>query len=178
MVQGMANGKKHGFVTALGLASGIIVHTSLVAFGVSAIIKSSDILFFIIKLFGAVYLLYLAFQVYKSNPEIAYSADGIKEKSLFSLFKQGFIMNVLNPKVTIFFLAFFPGFLWEPNRNTLIQFYTLGTIFMILTIIIFGSVALLAGKISTYLKEHELSGVILKYLQIVVFVGIAVFILI
>jgi threonine/homoserine/homoserine lactone efflux protein len=178
MVQGMANGKKHGLVTALGLATGIIIHTSLVAFGVSAIIKNSDTLFFIIKLFGAVYLLYLAWQVFKSDPEIAYSAQGIKEKSLSSLFKQGFIMNVLNPKVTIFFLAFFPGFLWAPNGNTIIQFYILGALFMLLTILIFGSVALLAGKISNYLKKHKHSGIVLQWLQIVVFVGISVFILI
>jgi|TARA_R100000789_G_scaffold96673_1_gene98455 threonine/homoserine/homoserine lactone efflux protein len=178
MVQGMANGKKHGFVTALGLASGIIIHTSLVAFGVSAIIKNSDTLFFIIKLLGAIYLLYLAWQVFKSDPEIAYSAEGIKEKSLSSLFKQGFIMNVLNPKVTIFFLAFFPGFLWEPNGNTVIQFYILGAFFMLLTILIFGSVALLAGKISNYLKRHKHSGIVLKWLQIVVFIGIASFIII
>ena len=178
MVQGMANGKKHGFVTALGLATGIIIHTSLVAFGVSAIIKNSDTLFFIIKLFGAIYLLYLAWQVFKSDPEIAYSAEGIKEKSLFSLFKQGFIMNVLNPKVTIFFLAFFPGFLWEPDGNTVVQFYILGAFFMLLTILIFVSVALLAGKISKYLKRHKHSGIVLKWLQIVVFIGIASFILI
>ena len=179
MVQGMANGKTHGFVTALGLATGIIIiHTSLVAFGVSAIIKNSDTLFFIIKLFGAIYLLYLAWQVFKSDVEIAYSAEGIKQKSLFSLFKQGFIMNVLNPKVTIFFLAFFPGFLWEPEGNTVIQFYILGAVFMLLTIIIFGSVALLAGKISNYLKKHKHSGFVLKWLQIIVFVGIAGFILI
>lgn len=178
MVQGMANGKKHGFVTALGLASGIIIHTSLVAFGISAIIKNSDTLFFIIKLFGAIYLLYLAWQVFKSDPEIAYSAEGIKEKSLFSLYKQGFIMNVLNPKVTIFFLAFFPGFLWEPNGNTVIQFYILGAFFMLSTVLIFGSVALLAGKISNYLKRHKHSGIVLKWLQIVVFIGIASFILI
>lgn len=177
MVQGMANGKKHGVVTALGLAAGIIIHTSLVAFGVSAIIKSSESLFFIIKLLGAIYLLYLAYQVYKSNPQIAYSAEGIKQKSLFSLFKQGFIMNVLNPKVTIFFLAFFPGFLWEPDGNTVLQFYILGGIFMVQTILIFGAVAVLAGKISIYLKGHENSGLILKWLQIIVFVGIAFFIL-
>ncbi|SKB62974.1 Threonine/homoserine/homoserine lactone efflux protein [Salegentibacter holothuriorum] len=178
MVQGMANGKKHGFITALGLATGIIIHTSLVAFGVSAIIKNSDSLFFTIKLLGAIYLLYLAWQVFKSEPEIAYSAKGIKKKSLFSLFKQGFIMNVLNPKVTIFFLAFFPGFLWEPEGNTVVQFYILGLLFMGITILIFGSVALLAGKISTYLKKHTHSGLVLKWLQIIVFLGIAVFILI
>lgn len=177
MVQGMANGKKHGFFTALGLATGIIIHTSLVAFGVSALIKESETVFLLIRIFGAIYLIYLAYQVYKSDAEIAYSAAGIQRRSLFSLYRQGFIMNVLNPKVTIFFLAFFPGFLWEPGNNTVLQFYILGGIFMLQTIIIFGSVAFLAGKISAYLKRHRHSGVVLKWLQIIVFIGIALFIL-
>ena len=178
MVQGIANGKKHGLVTALGLASGIIIHTSLVAFGVSAIIRESETIFYFIKILGALYLLYLAYLFFKSDSSIAYSAEGVKQKTLFSLYKQGFLMNVLNPKVTIFFLAFFPGFLWEPNGNTVIQFYILGAIFMALTILIFGSVALLGGKISIYLKKHRHSGLVLKWLQIVVFIGIAIFILI
>ncbi len=177
MVQGMANGKKHGVVTALGLATGIIIHTTLVAFGVSAIIKESENIFLAIKIFGAAYLLYLAYRVFKSNPEIAYSAEGIQQKPLFSLFKQGFIMNVLNPKVTIFFLAFFPGFLWDTSGNTVIQFYILGGLFILQTILIFGSVAILAGKIAEYLRKHRFSGHILKWLQIVVFMGIAILIL-
>ena len=67
----MANGKKAGVVTALGLATGTIIHTSLVAFGVSAIIRNSGTLLLIIELFGAAYLLYLAWQVYRSEAEIA-----------------------------------------------------------------------------------------------------------
>jgi threonine/homoserine/homoserine lactone efflux protein len=177
MVQGIANGKKHGLITALGLATGLIIHTSLVAFGVSAIIKNSETLFFIIKLIGAIYLLYLAWQVFKSDPKIAYSAEGIKTKSLLSLFKQGFIMNVLNPKVTIFFLAFFPGFLWEPNGNTISQFYFLGFLFMLQALIIFCVVAFLAGRIANYLKEHPSSGMVLKWVQIFVFIGIGLLIL-
>ena len=87
-------------------------------------------------------------------------------------------MNVLNPKVAIFFLAFFPGFLWEPAGNTVAQFYTLGFLFMLQAFLIFSTVAILAGKISVYLQRHPHSGVIFKWLQIIVFVGIAVFILI
>lgn len=177
MVQGMANGKKAGVVTALGLATGTIIHTSLVAFGVSAIIRNSETLLLIIELFGAAYLLYLAWQVYRSEAEIAYSAKGVKHRSYFSLYKKGFIMNVLNPKVTIFFLAFFPGFLWSEETGTVIQFYILGAVFLLQTVLIFGTVALMAGKISTYLKKHKHSAVVLKWLQIVVFAGIALLIL-
>ncbi|WP_373059223.1 LysE family translocator [Zunongwangia sp. H14] len=178
LVRGMANGSKYGIVTALGLVSGILIHTSLVAFGVSVIIKNSPVLFMLIKIFGAVYLFYLAYQVFKSDPKIAFSAEGLQDKSLFALYRQGFIMNVLNPKVTIYFLAFFPGFLWEPSGNTIFQFYILGFLFMLQAFLIFSGVAVMAGKISTYLKKHPNSGLILKWVQVVVFLLIAFLILV
>jgi len=130
LVQSATNGKKYGIATSLGLVSGIIVHTSLVAFGVSAIIKQSESIFFMIKLFGALYLLYLAYITYKSNDEVLLNTKAEK-KGLLKLFKQGFIMNVLNPKVSIFFLAFFPGFLYSSTQSTIIQFYVLGGLFML-----------------------------------------------
>tara|TARA_B100000929_G_scaffold289826_1_gene281613 strand:+ start:738 stop:1352 length:615 start_codon:yes stop_codon:yes gene_type:complete len=178
LVRSIAYGYKQGIITALGLVSGILIHTSLVAFGVSAVIKQSEDIFFIIKILGAIYLLYLAYQVYKCDPEIAFSAEGIQNKNMFSLFKQGFIMNVLNPKVGIFFLAFFPGFLWEPDENTIIQFYILGAVFMLQAFLIFSFVAVLADKISIYIKSHPKSGVFLKWMQVVIFIGIAVLILV
>ena len=182
LVQGMTNGKKFGIVTALGLVSGIIVHTTLVAFGISAIIKQSESLFWVIKILGACYLFYLAFKVYKSDPEIHFSRGEIekesRKRSFVSLYKRGFLMNVLNPKVAIFFLAFFPGFLWEPSGNTVFQFYLLGFIFMLQAFIIFSLVSVLAGKISEYLNTHSRSGVVFKLLQILIFIGIGIFILV
>ncbi|MGI0107404.1 LysE family translocator [Salinimicrobium sp. WS361] len=179
LVQGMTNGKKHGIVTALGLISGIIIHTSLVAFGISAIIKQSENLFLMIRLLGAAYLFYLAWKVYKSDSTINVKAPAAKQKKEFtSLFKRGFLMNVLNPKVAIFFLAFFPGFLWDPQGNTVYQFYVLGFLFMFQAFLIFAAVAILAGKISVYLQKHPASGQIFKWVQVVVFVGIGVFVLV
>lgn len=177
LVQSISNGKKAGIITTLGLVTGIIIHTSLVAFGVSAIIKASPILFTIIKIFGALYLFYLAYKVFKSDSSIVIGENITVQRSR-NLYSQGFIMNVLNPKVTIFFLAFFPGFLWEPDGNTIYQFYLLGFLFMIQALLIFGTVALLAGKISEYLMKHRRSGVFLKWIQVVVFVGIGILILI
>ncbi len=111
LVQGMTNGKKYGIVTALGLVSGIIIHTSLVAFGISAIIKQSETLFLIIKLLGAGYLFYLARQVLKSDPKITFSTGNTEEKQDFlSLYKRGFLMNVLNPKGGHLFSRLFSGF--------------------------------------------------------------------
>jgi threonine/homoserine/homoserine lactone efflux protein len=179
LVQSIANGKKAGIITTLGLVSGIMVHTTLVAFGVSAIIKESDNIFMSIKIFGALYLFFLAYKVFGSGNSFSLSSEEvpINNKSNNSLFLHGFIMNVLNPKVTIFFLAFFPGFLWAPE-DTVFQFYTLGLLFMLQAFIIFGLVALLAGNISGFLKNHPSSGVVLKWVQIVVFLGIGIFILI
>ena len=177
LMQSIVNGRKFGLATVAGLISGCLVHTTLVAFGVSAIIKENDSLFFAIKLLGAIYLLYLAYKVFKSSGDLSLSGDSIPKKSLWELFKQGFIMNVLNPKVSIFFLAFFPGFLFTENMSTVVQFYVLGLLFMAVSSIIFSTIAVLAGSISEYIKSHKNVGNYLKWLQIVVFVGIAVFIL-
>ena len=178
LVQSISNGKSYGLATVCGLITGCIVHTTLLAFGVSAIIKANENLFFGIKVLGACYLLYLAYKVFKSNAEITFDSETVPKKSLKQLFIQGFFMNVLNPKVTIFFLAFFPGFLFSDSMSTVIQFYILGGIFMLVSFIIFSIIALLAGKIKDYTLNHKNSGLVLKWLQIVVFVGIAVFILI
>ena len=178
LVQSITNGKSFGMATVCGLITGCIVHTTLLAFGVSAIIKANENVFFTIKVLGAIYLLYLAYKVYRSKPQLNIETDSVQKKSLKGLFVQGFFMNVLNPKVTIFFLAFFPGFLFSESMSTVIQFYILGGIFMLVSFIIFSAIALLAGQIKRYITKHKNSGFVLKWLQIVVFIGIAVFILI
>lgn len=175
LTQSISNGTKSGLATVFGLVSGCLVHTTLLAFGVSEIIKRSDTLFFAIKLFGAMYLLYLAYKVYRSDASIKLNKESKAVKSPRKLFWTGFTMNVLNPKVTIFFLAFFPGFLFSDELNTVIQFYILGLLFMLSALIVFGAIALLAGRVSQYLMGHKKAGVYLKWVQIIVFVGIAVY---
>lgn len=178
LVQSITNGKAYGLATVCGLITGCIVHTTLLAFGVSAIIKANEDLFFGIKVLGALYLLYLAYKVFKSDSQLDFDSETAPKKSLKDLFIQGFFMNVLNPKVTIFFLAFFPGFLFSKTMSTIAQFYILGGIFMLVSFIIFSAIALLAGQIKSYTLKHRNSGVVFKWLQIVVFIGIAVFILV
>ena len=86
-------------------------------------------------------------------------------------------MNLLNPKVMIFFLAFFPGFLWNVDGNTVLQFYILGALFMVISFMTFSAISLAAGRISTMLLQGKRVAYFLKWLQILVFLGIAVFIL-
>ena len=121
-------------------------------------------------------LVYLAYKVYTSDEHISL-AENAPKKSYAQLFKTGVIMNLVNPKVMIFFLAFFPGFLWDKYGNTVVQFYILGITFMVVSFLTFSSIALAAGRISTLLREWKIMGVVLKWLQILVFVGIAIFIL-
>ncbi|KZS38314.1 lysine transporter LysE [Aquimarina aggregata] len=177
LMQSVINGKKYGLATVAGLMSGCLIHTTLVAFGVSILIKQSDTLFFIIKLFGALYLFFLAYKVFRSDASVNLLETGIPKKTLGQLFRQGFVMNVLNPKVSIFFLAFFPGFLFSESLSNVLQFYILGFLFILVSFLIFGSIAVMSGAISEYLKKSTKIGVVLKWLQIIVFIGIAIFIL-
>lgn len=87
-------------------------------------------------------------------------------------------MNLVNPKVMIFFLAFFPAFLWDEDQGTVSQFFILGGTFMLVSFLAFSGVALLAGSISKMINKRQGVGVVLKWLQIVVFVGIAIYIII
>ncbi|EAR12016.1 hypothetical protein PI23P_11802 [Polaribacter irgensii 23-P] len=177
LTQSIVHGKKYGLVTVFGLISGCLVHTTLLAFGVSAMIKESENIFMGIKVFGALYLLYLAYKVYKSDATIVLCEEYTVNKTTKQLFKEGFIMNVLNPKVSIFFLAFFPGFLFTKHLNTVFQFYILGAIFMLISLVIFSLIAILASVISEKIKKNKQIGYYLKWIQVVVFVSIAVFVL-
>jgi len=175
LTQSITNGTSYGIATTAGLISGCIVHTTLVAFGVSALLLASETAFILIKIAGAMYLLYLAFKVYQAGNTLMITSEGAVKRSHFQLFKQGVIMNILNPKVTIFFMAFFPAFLWDTAGNTVLQFYILGALFMVISFVIFSGIALLSGPISLFLQTKKGAGMFFKWLQIIVFIGIAVF---
>ena len=177
LMQSVVHGRKYGLATVAGLMSGCIVHTTLVAFGVSVIIKENESIFLGIKILGAAYLIFLAYKVFRSSGDISMDGESVQKKTPSQLFRVGFLMNVLNPKVTIFFLALFPGFLFSDTLSEVIQFYVLGGLFILTSFIIFSTVAILGGTISEKIQQNKSIGVWLKWLQIVVFVGIAVFIL-
>jgi len=177
LTQSIVNGKKYGIATVFGLMTGCLVHTTFVAFGVSTLIEQQPLFFIGIKIFGASYLLYLAYQVYKSDVKITFSTEQVLPKKTIKLFKKGFLMNVLNPKVTIFFLAFFPQFLFSKQLSHLVQFYILGLLFVLVSFFVFGMIALMGGQISAAISKSKNIGYYLKWGQIVVFVVISIFII-
>ena len=170
-------GKTLGLFTVLGLVSGCFVHTTLVAFGVSALIINNDFLFSLLMYVGAFYLLFIAFKVYKSDNSIKELDQANNQIGKFKVFVNGFLMNILNPKVLAFFLAFFPTFIFSESINPLIQFYILGGIFMIITLIVFSSIAIFSSLIYRNFKKYRFYTDLLKWLNIIVLISIAIIIL-
>ena len=173
------NGKKAGLFTVLGLVTGCLFHTTLVAFGVSEIISFNQNIFLFIKILGFSYMLILAFRVYKSP--LFFEITKVKKinKSNSNNFITGLLMNILNPKVYFFFLSFFPSFLFlsSDELNFVSQFYILGLLFMLTTAIVFCSIVLFSTVISRYLIDFKIFHIVMKWIQILIFIAIATAIL-
>ena len=149
LTQGIARGRKPAIVTALGMCSGISVHTTAAAFGLSAVFYSSAVAFNVVKYAGTAYLLYLAWKTLAEQSTITLSnADG---RATVALFKRGFIMNVLNPKVAMFFLAFLPQFVTPDTEFFALQMLLLGLIFMVQAVLIFCLIGFFSGSIGNFI---------------------------
>jgi len=149
ITQGIARGRRAAIVTALGMCSGISVHTTAAALGISALFYSSVVAFNVVKYAGAGYLLYLAYRTLKEKSLV--KLDGAVDLPAASLFRRGFIMNVLNPKVALFFLAFLPQFVTQGGKYIPVQMLALGFIFMVQAIVIFCFIGYFAGSIGGFI---------------------------
>jgi len=170
-------GKIFGFYTVLGLVSGCFIHTSLVAFGVSALIMSNTLFLSVLKYAGAMYLLFVSIKVYKSNNSIILTDKANNETNKHKVFINGFLMNILNPKVLAFYLAFFPTFIFNDYINPIIQFYILGGIFMLVTFIVFNTIVLTSSFLYNNFKKFKVYTEFLKWINIIVLISIAIMIL-
>lgn len=157
IIQSVTNGARIGFTIAVGLVSGLIIHTTLAATGLSLVIAQSDWAMKGIQYAGAAYLFYLAYLGIKSEASpIALEAKQENTSTFWKRWRTGFFMNVLNPKVSLFFIAFFPQFLLLESAIPIsYQMITLGLIFMIQAILIFGLVCLIAGKLTATLRSER-----------------------
>jgi threonine/homoserine/homoserine lactone efflux protein len=149
LTQGIARGRRAAIVTALGMCSGITVHTTAAALGISAIFYSSPLAFNIVKFVGAAYLLFLAFRTLKDRSSVRLA--GADNNPPINLYKRGFIMNVLNPKVSMFFLAFLPQFVNPSEGHIPLQMLLLGIIFMAQAVVIFSMIGYFSGSIGDYI---------------------------
>jgi len=172
LTQSAVKGWLVGLIVTLGLCTGLIVHTVAVAFGVAAIFQASELAFTALKLAGAAYLLYLAYKSLRAGAATleTENTEGVR---LSNFYGRGIIMNVTNPKVSIFFLAFLPQFA-DPAKGPLpLQLITLGAIFMVVTFVVFGLISLLAGVIGNRFRKSPRMQILLNRVAGVVFIGLA-----
>ena len=154
VAQSISQNKKAGIVTALGLCSGLIVHITAATLGISAIIYKSAVAFAIVKYAGAIYLLYLAWKSFREK-EDDFTISNQNLLKYKSLYKKGIFMNLLNPKVSVFFLALLPQFVDKTLGHVSVQMFILGIIFLFQALIIFIAVSVFSEKAGHLLCSNQ-----------------------
>ena len=174
----MESGRKSGFMFILGLVFGCFIHTLLLTLGFSILILESSYTFNMLKYFGFIYLIYLAIQVYFSkNNFYLNTKESNSNFNSFSYIKRGFLMNLLNPKVLIFFIAFFPNFIFSETIPYEFQILCLGLIFILITVLVFGSIVVFSSNIYLKFKNIQKYKLIITYINVIILVTISLLIL-
>lgn len=175
LTQSAVHGARAGITVVLGLCTGLVLQTIAAALGLAVVVAAAPALFWAIKLLGCAYLLYLAFMAWK------HAADGAEGRaavalSSFALWRRGVIMNITNPKVLIFFLAFFPQFIPTGLTGTplVVQMIIQGVTFIGATLVVFGGIAWCAGTLADRLRSPRFQAA-LNRISAVIFLGLAVF---
>ncbi|MTG98585.1 MULTISPECIES: LysE family translocator [Myroides] len=178
--QSITRGKKYGYAVVIGQMGGLLFHLSLFAFGVSALIINSAFALKAVKIFGALYLFWLSYKVYQEENVITIddSPTTKSDKSFMGFVRKGLFMNILNPKVMMFFLALFPGFISEAAGNIKQQVFVLGSVFITEALVIFLIICTIAAQLTEFMKNNKIINVFLKWLQIIIFSGLGVFLLV
>ena len=172
LTQSILYGRKAGLLVMLGLCTGLVVHSTAVALGIAVIFKTSEIAFSVLKILGSGYLIYLAWLAFRSSSsKIQLKTDG--DIKFWKLYGRGIIMNITNPKVSLFFLAFLPQFTDPSKGHVTLQVLLLGGFFIIATVLVFGSIALMASTIGKWLNRSERIQKTLNILTGVIFLGLA-----
>lgn len=151
----VSGGKKIGFASSLGVCTGALFHVFFAAVGLSAILATSAVAFSIVKYLGVIYLFYLVYQSFV-NSKIDFDIDvKQKDENFFKVFRQGVLIDILNPKVAIFFMAFLPQFIREGYGSIEFQFVYLGIITIVIALIIEAVYIVFASKISQKIYKNK-----------------------
>ncbi|MEP0519857.1 MAG: LysE family translocator [Hyphomicrobiales bacterium] len=148
----LAQGKAAGIAAYLGASSGLLVHTIIVAIGLSALISASATAFLILKIIGCVYLLYLAYDAVRNGSSFSVQQDQTSKVAVSGVFLKGLWINLLNPKIIVFFVTFFPQFVSANDPDAPYKFVFLGVMFVVVASPICLALILSADKISRFLK--------------------------
>lgn len=172
LTQAALYGRKAGILVTLGLCTGLMVHTTAVALGMAAIFQHSALAFNALKMAGAAYLIYLAWQAFRASASHTNGLDS-RECSSGELYRRGIIMNITNPKVTIFFLAFLPQFASLEHGALAAKIFVLGGLFILIALLIFSAIAIASGALGIWLNGSPKAQVFLNRIAGLVFVALA-----
>jgi threonine/homoserine/homoserine lactone efflux protein len=173
LARGISQGRAAGLVAALGFAAGITFHTTLAALGVAALLRSSPLAFQAIKLAGAAYLVWIGIKALRSQGLA--TAHERAPQPLITVFRQSVLGNLLNPKVTLFFVVFLPQFVQTGGaQNVTVQMLELGALFMLQTLVVFSLFGVCAGMIGGWLRRRPRVGVWLDRLAGATFIGLGI----
>lgn len=154
LTRGIADGKRSGVISAAGVTAGILVHTLAAALGLAVLLQTSVVAFWALKVVGGVYLIFLGYQMVKNKSALELETPQ-KHFDMKRCFVQGFLSNVLNPKVALFFVAFLPQFVNASSSRHSLQMLALGLVFALMGMIFLVILGLFAGSIGSWLKERS-----------------------
>lgn len=182
ITRSISQGQKAGLYSVLGITSGSLIHTLLASLGLSVLLTSSPMAFMIVKYIGAAYLCYLGLKMLLSKPSNAIADNLSKDKVTsnqhkvdnWQIYKQGVLTNLFNPKVALFFIAFFPQFIDANYAYGMVSFLILGLTFASTGLIWCSCLALLAARFSKKLRENPSVETILNKISGVVFIGLGI----
>ena len=170
LAQSATHGRAAGLRVTAGLCTGLLFHTLAVVFGLAAIFQASAVAFTLVKIVGVGYLLFLAWKAFTARAQKLENPD---RSSNGGFYRRGVIMNVTNPKVSIFFLAFLPQFVNPESGFVTIQIITLGLMFIVATIVVFGVIAFMGGALRDFLVRSPKAQSIMNKASGVVLAGLA-----
>ncbi len=178
LLQSAQRGWRAGLAVVVGLCAGILVHTAAVALGLAAVFAASAVAFTVLKFCGAAYLAYLAWGALRAPAAVAAQDDApapaVSPVSLGRMVGRGMVMNLTNPKVLVFFLAFLPQFANPALGSVAPQLMVLGIVFMVATLLTFGAIACFSGVFGTLLQRSARAQTVLNRVAGLVFLGLAV----
>jgi threonine/homoserine/homoserine lactone efflux protein len=166
----VGQGRKAGIVSSLGVFVGCWVHILAAAFGIAALLRSSPVAFNVVRYAGAAYLIYLGIKMLAQKADLA--SQPLKAESLASIFRQGAITNVLNPKVAIFFLAFLPQFIDARRGSVALQLVLLGLIFNVGGTLVNLAVAYAGGTLGELLRRNQSIARLQRRFTGMIFIGL------
>ncbi len=177
LARGLGQGRRAGVIAALGSSSGLLVHTTLAALGLALLLQTSEVAYTLVRVGGALYLIYLGVRALLSRERLAIGAPA-RQFSPGRMYLQGLLTNVLNPKIALFFIAFLPQFV-DPNTGSFaLSMLTLGAIFAALTITYLALVGLLSGSLGQALLTRPRLASAIRWLTGGVFISLGLRLLI